>query len=281
MGILQYCLLGPVVYTVLSNAQKCAPAIQLDQKPQVFIMSDISNEPDDTMSFIRLLLHSDQYNITGMVATTSTWLNSTVVPEQILNTTHAYGLVVDNLNRHSAGSFPTSEYLSSIVHSGHPVYGTAAIGKSPLSSGASRLIDVADGMGDNEILFTQAWGGVNVLAEALFHVRATRPQIELDRFVQKLRVYTISDQDNAGPWIRANFPQIPYIVSLHGFNQYQLATWSGISGDSFYGGDGGGPDSSLVSQEYISKNFQIGPLGSHYPDIAYIVRKVKAISFFC
>jgi hypothetical protein len=50
----------------LASAQQCPPAIQLDKQPQVFIMSDISNEPDDTMSFIRLLLHSDQYNITGM-----------------------------------------------------------------------------------------------------------------------------------------------------------------------------------------------------------------------
>jgi hypothetical protein len=52
----------------LALAQQCPPAIQIDRKPQVFIMSDISNEPDDTQSFIRLLLHSDQYNITGMVA---------------------------------------------------------------------------------------------------------------------------------------------------------------------------------------------------------------------
>lgn len=248
MGFLRCCFLGGVLYTVLSNAQRCAPAIQIDKKPQVFIMSDISNEPDDTMSFIRLLVHADQYNITGMVATTSTWLNSSVVPDQILNTTHAYGLVVDNLNRHSAGSFPTSEYLSSIVKAGHPVYGTKAIGKSPMSSGATRLIDVVDGMGDDEILFTQAWGGVNVLAEALAHVRSTRAQIEIERFLKKLRVYTISDQDNAGPWIRANFPTIPYVVSLHGFNEYQLATWSGMSGDNLYGGGDGGPDFSLVSQ---------------------------------
>ena len=52
----------------LGHAQKCPPAITIDKKPQVFVMSDISNEPDDTMSFIRLLLHADQYNITGMVA---------------------------------------------------------------------------------------------------------------------------------------------------------------------------------------------------------------------
>lgn len=26
-----------------------------------------------------------------------------------------------------------------------------------------------------------------------------------------------------------------------------------------------------MSNEYVSKNFQIGPLGAHYPDIAYIM----------
>lgn len=65
-------LLGLLLAGLLtSNAQRCAPAITLDKQPQVFVMSDISNEPDDTMSFIRLLLHSDQYNITGMVAVVS------------------------------------------------------------------------------------------------------------------------------------------------------------------------------------------------------------------
>ncbi|RMY80313.1 hypothetical protein D0862_12796 [Hortaea werneckii] len=257
--------------TTIAAQQQCPPAITLDKKPQIFVMSDISNEPDDTMSFIRMLLHSDQYNITGMAAVTSYWLNSSTYPDQILNTTRAFGLVEDNLNLHSAGQFPTSEYLSSIVYSGHPLYGTEALGRPNLSSGAQRLIDVLDGMGDDEILHCQAWGGVNVLAEVLFHVQKNRVQYEFDRFVKKIRVYTISDQDNTGPWIRMNFPQIPYIVSLHGFNQYGQAAWTGISGERFYNYDQGGPNSSLVDQEYISTHFQIGPLGSHYPDIAYIM----------
>ena len=46
--------------TTIAAQQQCAPAITLDKKPQIFVMSDISNEPDDTMSFIRMLLHSDQ-----------------------------------------------------------------------------------------------------------------------------------------------------------------------------------------------------------------------------
>ena len=52
----------------VSTSQQCPPAISIDRQPQIFVMSDISNEPDDTMSFIRLLLHSDQYNITGLTA---------------------------------------------------------------------------------------------------------------------------------------------------------------------------------------------------------------------
>jgi hypothetical protein len=66
-------------------------------------------------------------------------------------------------------------------------------------------------------------------------------------------------------------PEIPYIVSLHGFNAYGLATWSGISGETYYNFNAGGPDSSLVSPEYIQENIQLGPLGSHYPNIAYIM----------
>ena len=101
-----------------------------------------------------------------------------------------------------------------------------------MSSGAERLIAVADGMPDDELLHCQAWGGINTLAEVLAHVRATRTQYDQDKFYNKLRIYAISDQDNAGMWIRLNFPQIPYIASVHTWNQYGLSTWSGISGDT-------------------------------------------------
>lgn len=103
-----------------------------------------------------------------------------------------------------------------------------------MSSGAERLIAVVDGMGDDDILRLQAWGGLNVLGEALFYVQRTRVPYELSRFINKLRIYAISDQDNVGFWVRSSFPTIPYIVSLHGWNQYNLAAWSGISGDKYY-----------------------------------------------
>jgi len=52
---------------------------------------------------------------------------------------------------------------------------------------------------------------------------------------------------------------------------YGLAAWTGISGEGYYGFDHGGPDISLVSAEWISDNIQVGPLGSEYPDVVFIM----------
>lgn len=132
-----------------------------------------------------------------MVATTSTWLRNATFPDQILHAVQAYGKVRDNLSTHSAGRFPTEDYLASIIHSGHPVFGTAAIGPE-LSSGAKHLIEVADGLADDDVLYIQAWGGTNVVAEALAFAHRTRAAVDFDNFFKKLRLYAISDQDNAG-----------------------------------------------------------------------------------
>src|SRR5271168_3442697 len=42
-------------------------------KPRVVVISDIGNEPDDQMSFVRLLLYSNEFDIEALVAATSTW----------------------------------------------------------------------------------------------------------------------------------------------------------------------------------------------------------------
>lgn len=110
-----------------------------------------------------------------------------------------------------------------------------------------------------------------VLAEALNHVQATRSVKALERFVSKVRAYSISDQDDAGAWMRREFPALRYIVSIHGWNMYGRAAWVGISGEEYYYFDNGGPDTSLVSSDYVKKNFQRGPLGEHYIEPAFII----------
>lgn len=239
-------------------------------KPRYFVLSDISNEPDDTMSFVRLLTYANQLTIEGMVATTSTWLNSTTRPDQIQAVVNTYSKVVDNLNAHVGGGYPSANELLKTIASGPPLYGLAALEEGvKLSEGAKRLIAAVDR--SDEALYIGIWGGANVLAQSLKHVRSTRSSKDVSKFVSKLRVYAISDQDNTGAWIRVNFPHLRYIASVHAWNQYGLAAWSGISGEGLYGFDKGGPNSSLVSKEWLAENIQIGPLGQEYPTPQFIM----------
>lgn len=134
-----------------------------------------------------------------------------------------------------------------------------------LSEGGELLLDRLLASSD-EPLWVLVWGGPNVLAQVLYKIR-DRPDAAQLR--SKLRVYTISDQDDTGAWIRQQWPDIFYICSVGGWNQYFSATWVAISSINIP--DKGGPDCSTVTKEWVKENIQIGPLGAVYPDFEYII----------
>src|SRR5678816_4722685 len=87
------------------------------------------------------------------------------------------------------------------------------------------------------------------------------------------RVYSITDQDDTGPWIRREFPNLFYIVqpSTQKGDDYYYATWTGISGDVYYR-NGAGADSTIVTNEWLDANIRSkGPLGKLYPRFAFIM----------
>jgi hypothetical protein len=133
-------------------------------------------------------------------------------------------------------------------------------GDVPLSEGAKHL--VASLKEPPEPLWVLNWGGANVLAQALQYIHATESSEDRKTLRSRIRAYAISDQDDCGVWIRTTYPDIFYICSLHGWSQYRLAAWMGISGNV----DGSGPDSSPFTRQWLAKNIQIGPLGKVYPD---------------
>ncbi|KAG8631839.1 hypothetical protein KVT40_000979 [Elsinoe batatas] len=236
-------------------------------KPRLFILSDITNEPDDTQSLCRLLTYSNQLDLEGLVATTSVWLRNKVAPEVMHRVVDGYEKAVSNLNVHA---HPDAQYLSadhvrSLIKSGASVYGMEAVGDDiPLSEGANLLLDRLQ-VSDPRPLWVLLWGGANVLASVVHHIRKLPNAADLRA---KLRVYAISDQDDTGAWLRITYPDIFYICSVHGWNQYFNATWTGISGD-MPGEEGA--DRSLVSNAWIKTNIQIGPLGEKYPDVEYVM----------
>jgi hypothetical protein len=249
----------------LSSTELAARVDPYTERTRVVVMTDIANEPDDQMSMVRFLVYSNRFDVEGLIATTSTWMKNKVRPDVIRTLLDAYEQVQPKLTKHQAG-FPTSQALRQVVVPGQPAYGMAAVGAGKTSAGAELILRAADNP-DPRPLWVLGWGGTNTLAQALLHARTTRPASQLAALVSKLRVYTISDQDDAGPWIRREFPTLHYIAmpSTPDGDQYYLATWTGISGDRFYK-NAPGADFTTFTDAWVNANIRAkGPLGKLYP----------------
>jgi len=240
-------------------------------KPRMVVISDIGNEPDDQMSFVRLLMYSNEFDIEAMVATTSTWQRTKTHPETMRDLIDAYGKVRPNLLQHVKG-WPEAADLSGKVHTGQSAYGMAAVGAGKSSDGSKAIVAALE-REDARPLWVCIWGGANTLAQALMDLKAAHSPDDLAKLFATLRVYSISDQDDAGPWIRKEFPDLFYVVSpsTPTSGEYAPATWTGISGDRYYR-NGDGADATTVTNEWLDENIRgKGPLGKKYPKFMFIM----------
>jgi hypothetical protein len=240
-------------------------------KPRVFVLTDISNEPDDEESMVRFLVYANEFCVEGIVATTSTWLRKNTREDLIQRQLSAYEKVLPNLSKHAAG-YPTYNDLKKVVATGQPEYGMAAVGRGKTTEGSNLLLKAADA--SSLPLWVCVWGGANTLAQALFDARELRSTAEMKTLISKLKVYAISDQDDAGYWLRKEFPDLFYIVSPSSTDskEYYRATWTGISGDRWYK-NGPRYKFEMVDNPWLEKNIRInhGPLGELYPKLEYIM----------
>jgi hypothetical protein len=263
-------MLKPFSIFVLMMALAGAAVAQ--EKPRLFVLTDISNEPDDEESLVRLLVYANEFDVEGLVATTSTWLKTKPREDLIRRDIAAYAEMRTNLLKHAPG-FPPAEQLLAVTKTGQIGYGMAFVGVGKSTAGSQLIIDAAD-KPDSSPLWITIWCGANTLAQALTDVRASRSPEELKKFVAKLRVYSISDQDDAGVWIRREFPDLFYIVSpsTHDAKEYYRATWTGISGDRFYK-NGPMKKFEMVDNPWLEEHIinNHGPLGALYPPLKYIM----------
>ncbi|MDX1641793.1 MAG: DUF1593 domain-containing protein, partial [Balneolaceae bacterium] len=230
------------------------------EKPRVIFLTDIEADPDDSQSLVRLLLYSNEIDIEGIIATTSTHQRDRVVPKTLHRIIESYGKVQPNLVKHKEG-FPSEEELHDLVKQGLPVYGMEGVGEGRDSEGSEWIIEALE-KDDPRPLWISVWGGPNTLAQALWKIRETRLESDVGRLIEKLRVYTISDQDTSAPWMRREFPNLFYIVSP---GSYFTGTWIAINRPFE------GANNEVISNEWIAENIQQshGPLGLEYPDVAY------------
>jgi len=81
---------------------------------RVLVLTGIENEPDDAMSMVRLLAYANQWDIEGLVATTSVHQKSHVAAWRIREIVLADAKVRDNLEKHEHG-FPIADQLLSVI----------------------------------------------------------------------------------------------------------------------------------------------------------------------
>lgn len=232
-----------------------------EERHRMIVLTDMGADPDDEQSLVRLLLYANQIDIEGIVATTSGWHQNSIRPDFIHTILDAYEKVQPNLEKHEKG-YPSANALRRITKDGLPKYGMQGVGEGMDSEGSEWIIKALE-KDDDRPLWISVWGGPNTLAQALYKIRETRSAAEVQRLISKLRVYTISDQDDSAAWMRREFPDLFYIVSPG--DDYGSATWIAINNNYE------GADNSLISNPWLADNIQQGhgPLGATYPDTAW------------
>lgn len=200
-------------------------------KPRIVVLTDIAPadvEPDDMESMVRLLAHADMFEIEGLVATGGWNICGGTYPESwmdsLLTVIDAYEKDLPNLMKRSEqegflperqengkqelGYWPTAGYLRSRTVLGSRGLGIERIGESNDSPGSDLIIKLVDEE-DSRPLWITVWGGANTLAQAVWRVRKERSESEVHKFLDKLCVYTITDQDVCGG------PPVDYAFSSH------------------------------------------------------------------
>lgn len=244
-------------------------------KPRVVISSDFppidvcmsgcaadhTSDPDDIQSMIRFLLYTNDFDVEGLVASSSTFANI-AKKKNILDVLDLYDQVDENLRKHDL-LFPTADYLRSVTFQGRSgTWGKSVsnnIGEGKDSEASNAIINIVDKADPRPIWFC-FWGDCSNLAQAIWKVQNTRSAAELQIFLSKIRVYQIAHQDETIDWLMSNFPNL-FII-------YTEATFMGIFG---------GPDDQLGNLNWINTNIRQdhGPLGAIYPPAAMGVDGLK------
>ena len=262
-------------------------------KNRLIVLTDINRgvERDDIQSLVRLLLYSNEIDIEGLIATTSCFLKNGARQRQkkcILRIIHAYERIKCNLDKHAVG-YPSPDYLRSKTFCGIPVFGKKfgkGFGEERWSDneGVNCILNALNEQ-DERPLWIAIWGGVNTLAQTIWTAEQRYSAQKFSEILSKLRIYSISDQDSGGHWLRRNYgDKLFYIVSPsppYNSKLYYKATWPGISADNFaHGYNGGkndkisfgGADRKHISQKWIKENIKSRSIyGRQYPRTRFIM----------
>lgn len=203
------------------------------QKPRTIVTTD--GEIDDVDSFIRMLLYANEFQIEGLIYSSSMWHykgdgKGTLFTSEMEMTKTMYGAKTDlrwpgvewmnplldayeavypKLSQHAEG-FPTAEYLRSVVRVGNIDFeGEMAVDTEGSDYIKAKLLDE-----DMEPIYLQVWGGTNTIARALKSIEDEykgTPEWKsiYQKVIDKAIIYAILDQDATyRTYIAPNWPDL-------------------------------------------------------------------------
>ncbi len=179
-------------------------------KPKIIVLTDVGVDPDDEQSLVRFLTYANEFDILGIIGTTSCWNWKAIQMNRITEIIQKYGLIRNNLLLHADG-YPAEADLHNIVFEGQPFVegekGMDLVGDGKSTDGSNFIIAQVDN--NDGPVWISVWGGANTLAQALWDIQVSRTPSEIDEFISKIRVIEACGQDE---------PYIPGFV---------LCSWQG------------------------------------------------------
>jgi len=182
------------------------------EKPRVIVTSD--GEIDDECSMVRFLLYANEWDIEGIVTSSSQyhWHGHRWAGDDWLDPyLEAYEEVYPNLVLHDT-AYPSPEYLKSRAFLGN----VSAEGEmDSITPGSQHIVKVLLDTTDHRPVWLQAWGGPNTIARALKTIEEEHPS-QMDYVAGKIRFFFIWEQDNTyQTYIRPHWGEygIPTIIS--------------------------------------------------------------------
>lgn len=184
----------------------------MSQKPRVLVTSD--GEIDDQCSLVRFLLYANEWDIEGIVTSSSQyhWHGRKWPGDDWMDPfLDAYAEVYPNLVKHD-DRYPTPEFLRERALLGN-VETEGEMEK--VTAGSQLIVKVLLDETDERPIWLQAWGGTNTIARALKTIEEEHPE-KMAEVAAKMRFYFIWEQDNTyQEYIRPHWGkyQIPTIIS--------------------------------------------------------------------
>lgn len=226
-----FLIAGMISFSACKNEVK-----ETSSKPRIVVTTD--GEVDDQNSFIRLMLYSNEFNIEGLIYSSSQWhysgdgkgtlFKTPTLPDRyeertdlrwpgtewMQNCIDKYAMVYDNLKKHKK-DYPSPDQLRSVVKTGNIEF-EGEMEKDTEGSDWIKSILLDDKPGP---VYLQIWGGTNTVARALKSIQDTYENTDqwdaiYKKVSDKAIIYAVLDQDiTYNAYVKPNWPEIRVIYN--------------------------------------------------------------------